>query len=481
MIEHILEILKGVSTDDTARQRFDNNLSGRLLYTIDAPVTQFQIAVLSGSWPIYLADGEWFNVTLSSPIDGRFEIVKVVSMNNDYLGVERGMEGTLPQLWEAATTVLSARITGDTLKRLGRKDELNRWAMTQEFQQGFLNRGDARFVNGLSIGGDDTEPDATIGTVSGMVAINAGIPLALYSSQLQFNGIGFPANPDLVEGQHLYVDKATHQIVGRRLEWYIGAFISAPAHLNNGDPMQPGMIYFNLISLRAMVWTGARWRDLISPGPGFLKQLVYIVDTVDQTEFLLGDPDMNGNVYELDLVNPETVHVFLDGLQLVQNVGFGGDFIVSVALNRITMEEAPPIGSTIQIDLYVNPVKLSPVGVQMSLLTPPVPNGVTTTFDLTLVESGDSISPGGPQDLEIYVDGVRQRPGVDYDVVLNEITFTTAPHVTSVIWGLYYLPFTGAGTGGGGDLPEGNQEGDTLQTNGDLVWIAKQNVDAGTI
>lgn len=481
MLQHILDILKSVTPDDSARQRFDNNLSGRLLYTIDAPVTSFQIAILSGSWPVSLAEGEWFYVTLSSPIDGRFEIIKVVGMNTDYLTVQRGVEGTMPQLWEAATTILSARLTSGTIKRMARKDELNRWAMTQEFQQGYLNRGDARFVDGLSIGGDASDPDATLGTVNGVLAFNAGIPLALYSTQLQFNGIGFPANADLVEGQHLYVDPVTHQIIGRPLEWYIGAFTSTPGVLPNGDPFQPGMIFYDLSSLRAKVWTGARWRDLTTPGPGFLMQLVYVITGASQTDFVLNTPDMNGNVYVIDLDTPEEVHVFLNGVMLVHDVGFGGDFTVSVALNKVILTQGPPIGSTLQVDLHINPVKLSPVGVAMSAIGTFAPNGVLTTFSLTLAEDGSVLFPAGPQDLEMYVDGVRQRPGFDYNISGHQIIFTTAPHATSTIWGLYYQPFSGGGGGGGAGLPLATNDGDTLQADDTLTWVAKQNVNAGRI
>lgn len=64
-------------------------------------------------------------------------------------------------------------------------------------------------------------------------------------------------------------------------------------------------------------------------------------------------------------------------------------------------------------------------------------NGVNTVFTL-------SQAPTDPNSLELYLDGLFQRPGIDYTLVGATVTFTVAPAPAQDVWAKYVGTNTGS-------------------------------------
>jgi hypothetical protein len=264
MDQETLDVFDGTEPNTTDRQKFYNNLTARLANSIDGLTTTVNYIAVSGGWPASLAPGEWFHVTLFSSIDDRYEVMKVTTITPVALTVERGQEGTSAQSWNLVTTGISARLTGDTLQRMARKDELNSWTSPQEFEQGVYIRGDARAEDEFSLGDVET-------------------PVARFRRN----------------GANIDIDAETGQVIGRELE------------------------------------------------------------------------------------------------------------------------------------------NLAPGGVAVIELAEMTPGGGETEFDILQAADNEPIEVVEPEELEIYINGLRQRPGVDYTVDGSTLTFAVAPAGGVELWGLY--------------------------------------------
>jgi hypothetical protein len=291
MDQETLDVFDGTEPNTTDRQKFYNNLTARLANSIDGLTTTVNYIAVSGGWPASLAPGEWFHVTLFSSIDDRYEVMKVTTITPVALTVERGQEGTSAQSWNLVTTGISARLTGDTLQRMARKDELNSWTSPQEFEQGVYIRGDARAEDEFSLGDVET-PVARFRRNGANIDIDATGPLRL-------NGLIMPSSVGTVNGLYLYVDPETGQVIGRELE------------------------------------------------------------------------------------------------------------------------------------------NLAPGGVAVIELAEMTPGGGETEFDILQAADNEPIEVVEPEELEIYINGLRQRPGVDYTVDGSTLTFAVAPAGGVELWGLY--------------------------------------------
>jgi hypothetical protein len=73
-------------------------------------------------------------------------------------------------------------------------------------------------------------------------------------------------------------------------------------------------------------------------------------------------------------------------------------------------------------------------------LKPIVPNGVTTAFTLMTV-SGKSPIIGASTDLIVSVDDVIQNPDVDYRAFQDQIQFTVAPAIDSVVFMTWFAHY----------------------------------------
>lgn len=103
------------------KQVFTNNLVARLDYDIDDLTSVFALTLLSGTWPYIIPPSEYFLLTISDAV-GDFEIMRVTDISGDVVTVLRGQEATYIRPWPAAGTVVSGRLTADTLNEFVAND-----------------------------------------------------------------------------------------------------------------------------------------------------------------------------------------------------------------------------------------------------------------------------------------------------------------------------------------------------------------------
>lgn len=97
---------------------FANNASCGLGSDLTAAATSIALETGKGSLFPSPVSGQIFKLTLQNILNGAFEIVNVTGRAGDALTVERGAEGTTPQAFPAATTLVQLRITSETLQKL---------------------------------------------------------------------------------------------------------------------------------------------------------------------------------------------------------------------------------------------------------------------------------------------------------------------------------------------------------------------------
>lgn len=434
------------------RQLFDNNLVARLVSDIADLTTVFDLELISGAWPSLLDAGDYFLLTFSDAT-GNFEIVRVTGISGNTVTALRGAEITTRRAWPAAGTLVSARITAGTLTGFVKDDEENTFSAVQVF-------GDlAIFADGL---------DAKTVIVGGTEIIEGVIEdpeqLDLFSPALRLNGIGWPADPRLVEGQNIGV--VNQQVVGKNFNFYLGALPAPPTALPNGDPIPVGALYFDLNARVMRVWDGSGWISAAqAPAPSSVATLVYRM-AGGETEILLSTPDLTGQTFVLRNGEPfNGVDAHRNGLRLVQDDGTGtiGTFVVDNTGNRIVFSPALGVGDMVQIDVLtpnellapgtVNIVPILDFNIDWSSPTqdPGMIDGVRRIFTLYYVDVNLNIAVAvmaTNQELALFVNEYRLQPGVDYSIFGSELTFTVAPTPTDEVWALWYQP-AGSGSGGG--------------------------------
>jgi hypothetical protein len=435
------------------RQLFDNNLVARLVSDIADLTTVFDLALISGAWPALLDAGDYFLLTFSDA-NGDFEIMRVTGIAGDTMTVLRGEEQTTRRPWLAAGTIVSSRITAATLTGFVKDDEDNRFTGVQTFGAFTIFEAPIEAAGGLIVGNTEISDGL----------IEDPEQLELFSPALRLNGIGWPADPRLVEGQNLGV--VGQQVVGKNFNFYLGALPYPPTALPNGDPIPVGALYFDLNARVMRVWDGSGWISAAqAPAPAAVATLVYRA-TDGQQDILLSTPDLLDQTFVLRNGEPfNGVDVHVNGLRLVQDDGTGtvGEFTVDNIGNRIVFDPWLAEDDMVQIDVLtpnallapgtVNIVPILDLNVDWSdpLQPPGMIDGTRTTFTLYYVDENLNVTIAvlaSNQELALFVNDSRLRPGADYSVFGSELTFTTAPQPTDEVWALWYQP-AGSGAGGG--------------------------------
>jgi hypothetical protein len=220
---------------------------------------------------------------------------------------------------------------------------------------------------------------------------------------------------------------------------------------------------------RIWVWDGTAW--YIDQGatylqrtltPGALARLVYRLPAEASVQSTLV-ADLFGNLYAIADAPPyEPIQVHLDGLLLTLDDGTGtvGDYVVNRVTSAVQLLEPVAQDSIIQIDVLISPTggTLGSVNGHTLLdfdrdwpsdpVDPPggLQDGVNGSFPLfyrdaaSLTLEPRPALPGKASQVEVYVDGVRQRPGTDYTVTGSTLVMTTPPGVDALFWGLWYAP-----------------------------------------
>ena len=62
-----------------------------------------------------------------------------------------------------------------------------------------------------------------------------------------------------------------------------------------------------------------------------------------------------------------------------------------------------------------------------------------------MASDGTPITPTENTELEVYVSGITQRPGIDFNVATDTIVFVSPPEADAEVWILWLEPFGGGG------------------------------------
>lgn len=216
---------------------------------------------------------------------------------------------------------------------------------------------------------------------------------------------------------------------------------------------------------RVWIWDGVAWyldqtANLLlrAFSPAAMARLVYRIEA-DETDIFTLTPDLYTNTFALTTIPPlEPVAVHLNGVSLVLDDGSGtvGDYTVDRADSTVRLLEPVAELSVVQIDILV-PLEGVVQGSVTSYallsfdsdwvanpVSPPsgLQDGVNTAFPLYYQDGGVArpATPTAAAQCEIYVDGVRQRPGLDYTVGGAAVSMMQPPAVDSDFWGIWHAP-----------------------------------------
>ena len=246
-------------------------------------------------------------------------------------------------------------------------------------------------------------------------------------------------------------------VFGELAAYYQGAHHEPPNLSSAGTPLPPGALYFDLDTNEMMVWNGSSWVPIGVPSRTRTMSLDYKA-TASQTSFPFATPDIHNESYLVNSVDPEPIEVFKAGLRQTLDNGTGtvGDYNYDYPNNRIVFVAPVPLDTRVAIDIMVRPENLAPGGiVKFDLMdidihpdtgTSGYVDGTRTTFVLKKVEDGTHVLPAENNELEVYVDGTYQQPGVDFYTVDDTIVFYVPPQPDSAIFIDWLEPF-GGGTG----------------------------------
>ena len=247
-----------------------------------------------------------------------------------------------------------------------------------------------------------------------------------------------------ITGDHWSARWWTNQVVetfGNLIQLYAGASATAPTLMPNGDALPTGAIYFNTVVGQMYVRSGSNWIPITQPTQAAVASLFYSVTNYSTTFFTLSTADKLGNTAILTTRNQYGVQVTVNGVRKVPSKGaFVGDYTVSVANNRVTFASTLPFDALVVIDILVDPDNIMTPGVTSTTLKQFVVNGSTATFELRRLSNNALVSPASVEALTVWVDGLVQRPGVDFTLSGSNITFTDTPAADSEVYATVLLP-----------------------------------------
>ena len=245
--------------------------------------------------------------------------------------------------------------------------------------------------------------------------------------------------------------------MGRITDLYLGALHDPPLTDLNGQPLQPGMLYYDLEDTKMYVWTGTSWETLWSPNRAVMATLTY--QTADaQTIQALTDSDVNGDNFALDPDQPEAVDVHLNGVRLVMTGAGGiGDYSLDPATSTLTFARALRAEGVLSVDILMPEARMAGGQIQAWSLNPITTfNGTLKTFTLTAKNPAIAVNIQRSEELLVSLNDVLQEPGVDFTALVDQITFTLAPPTARPNFLTWYQ---GVGVSSGGSVAWGDISG----------------------
>ena len=222
--------------------------------------------------------------------------------------------------------------------------------------------------------------------------------------------------------------------------WYMGAWPGPPPTTPltpTGDPIPPGGMYFDTNLGMMLVWNGSSWVPL-AQGPAMATTAsLYYLAAAGQTVFPLGTADRFGHVFAFNQTHAEGLNALVNGVRLEPTY----DFTVDTVASSVTFLTGLTVNSIVTFDLLTPAAQIAPSGtVNTVLLTPIVPNGTTTVFQLTVAHSGLPPNIAKNEEVLVVINGVPQRPGNAYNAAGAQITFAEAPEADAIIFIVWFGP-----------------------------------------
>ena len=222
--------------------------------------------------------------------------------------------------------------------------------------------------------------------------------------------------------------------------WYMGAWPGPPPTTPltpTGQPIPDGGMYFDTDLGMMLVWNGSSWVPLAQGAAAATTATLYYHAAAGQTLFPLSVADRYGHTFAFNQTATEGLLGLVNGVRLEPTV----DFTVDTVASSVAFLRPLSAGAVVAFDLLTPVSQLSPSGsVNTVLLSPLVPDGVKTVFNLFVASSGSPVNVAKNEELLVSVDGVQQSPGAAYNASAGSITFVEAPRADALIFIVWFGP-----------------------------------------
>jgi hypothetical protein len=168
----------------------------------------------------------------------------------------------------------------------------------------------------------------------------------------------------------------------------------------------------------------------LNPGVTAVATYVYTIATPGQTT--VSGPDDNGNV--LAIPAGQGFLTTLNGVGL-------RDTDYTYDQTSLTVNDPMSVDDQLLIQMYLDISQVDFVGVSINILDDISAgfDGIETDFNLTVAAVAPFLTK--PEELQIMVDGLLQRPGLDFNLTTPDLLqFTTAPPADAQFFGIQFTP-----------------------------------------
>jgi len=240
-----------------------------------------------------------------------------------------------------------------------------------------------------------------------------------------------------------WANQAATAVGGMLYRYYYGPSSQPPESQPNGEPLQPGSIYFDVEDNIMYVWNGSSWQPFSTPMPAATNSLFYSA-SANQTSFPLTVNDLFGVNVTLNAAKQQGVIAHVNGVRLTPSAGVfvTGDYTVDRATSTVTIATPLPAGAMVAIDVLKDPSDLAPAGlITVQKLKKFVFDGVTTVFPMLDALTFSPVVPAGDaSQLKVNLDGVDQEPGSDFVLAAAgaSVQFITAPAADAKNFAIYF-------------------------------------------